>query len=415
MTFEGYRHGEPGFRRVAVALFAGSFASFGLLYNIQPLLPGFSRDFQISASTAALSISFATITLGIAMLFAGQLSEVIGRTPMMRWSTVAAALVTAATALTPSWGWMLALRALAGLLLAGFPAVAMAYLREEVHPSSHARATGLYIGGTALGGMIGRLVSGGFAQAGDWRWAIAGSAGYGLLCAGVVLATLPASRNFHPAPRSFRSSMRSFVGVLRDPTLIGLYAIGGLVMGSYVAIFNITGFRLESAPYLLPVGIAGLIYLVNPLGAASSIVAGRFAERFGRRAVVPVGFAVAIAGVLLTLADPIWLFVAGLAVVTVGFFVVHGVVSGWVSARAYLGCRSTGSAAAMYLFSYYLGGSVLGTLAGTAWRHGGWTTLAIGTLIALALGLVVSLLVRRTAAFVPSPPPLTETTRSAAT
>lgn len=399
MTFEGYRHGEAGFRRVAVALFAGSFASFGLLYNIQPLLPGFSRDFEVSASTAALSISFATITLGIMMLFAGQLSEVVGRTPMMRWSTVAAAVVTALTAIAPSWGWMLGLRAMVGILLAGFPAVAMAYLREEVHPSSHARATGLYIGGTALGGMAGRLVSGGLAQAADWRWAMAGTAAYGLLCAGVVLVTLPASRNFHPAARSFRSSLTSFVGVLRDSTLLGLYAIGGLVMGAYVAIFNITGFRLESAPYLLPVGIAGLIYLVNPLGAGSSIVAGRFAERLGRRAVVPLGFLVTMAGVLLTLASPVWLFIAGLAIVTIGFFAVHGVTSGWVVARAYLGDRSTGSASAMYLFTYYLGSSILGTLSGTAWKHGGWSTLAIGTLIALALGLVISLLLRRTAAY----------------
>lgn len=399
MTFDGYRHGDAGFRKVAVALFAGSFASFGLLYNIQPLLPGFSRDFEISASTAALSISFATVTLGIAMLFAGQLSEVVGRTVMMRWCTIAAALVAAASAMAPTWPLMLALRALVGVLLAGFPAVAMAYLREEVHPSSHARATGLYIGGTALGGMVGRLVSGGLAQAADWRWAMAGTAAYGLLCAAVVLVTLPASRNFTPAPRSLRSSLRSFVDVLRDPTLIGLYAIGGLVMGAYVAVFNITGFRLESAPYLLPVGIAGLVYLVNPLGTASSILAGRYAERFGRRAAVPIGFLVTIAGVLVTLAGPLWMFITGLAIVTAGFFAVHGVVSGWVSARAFLGNRSTGSASAMYLFSYYLGSSILGTLSGTAWKHGGWSTLAIGILIVLGLGLVISLLLRRTAPY----------------
>lgn len=396
MDFEGYRHGEAGFRRVAVALFAGSFASFGLLYNIQPLLPGFARDFAVSPSTAALSISFATITLGIALLFAGQLSEVVGRTPMMRWSTVAAAAVTALTAIAPNWPTMLGLRALVGVLLAGFPAVAMAYLREEVHPSSHARATGLYIGGTALGGMAGRLVSGGLAQAADWRWAMAGTAAYGLLCAGVVLAVLPASRSFRPAPRSLRSSVSSFLGVLRDPTLLGLYAIGGLVMGAYVAIFNITGFRLESAPYLLPVGIAGLIYLVNPLGAGSSILAGRSAERFGRRAAVPIGFLVTIAGLLLTTAAPLWLFVAGLAIVTAGFFAVHGVASGWVVARAYAGARSTGAASAMYLFTYYLGSSVFGTLAGTAWKYGGWTTLVIGALAILLLGLAISVLLRRT-------------------
>lgn len=397
MSFQGYRHGEAGFRRVSIALFAGAFSSFGLLYYTQPLLPGFSREFGISASTAALSISATTIALGVALLFAGQLSEVVGRTRMMRWSLVLSAVVAASTALVTSWGWMLALRALTGLLLAGFPAVAMAYLREEVHPSSHARATGLYIGGTALGGMAGRLLSGGLAQLSDWRWAMAGTAAYALICAVVVLALLPDSRNFRPAPRSLRSSLRSFRAVLTDPTLLGLYAIGTLSMGAYVAVFNIAGYRLEAVPYLLPVGLAGLVYLVNPLGATASTIAGRLAEKHGRRAVVPVGFLVTIAGVLLTASSPLWVFVLGLAVVTIGFFAVHGVASGWTSARAYLGGRSTGSAASMYLFGYYLGSSIFGTLAGTAWRHGGWSALVAGELIVLTAGLVISLLLRRTA------------------
>ncbi|WP_153502668.1 MFS transporter [Cumulibacter manganitolerans] len=398
MSGTGYRHGEAGFRRASAALFAGSFASFGLLYTTQPLLPGFSREFGISPSTAALSISFTTLALGVALLFAGQLSEIVGRTRMMRWSLVLGAVAAASGALVTAWPWMLALRAVTGLLLAGFPAVAMAYLREEIHPDSHARATGLYVGGTALGGMAGRLVAGGLAQAADWRWAMAGSAAYGLLCAVAVIALLPESRNFHAAPRGLKVSVHAFVDVLRDRTLLGLYAIGAISMGSYVAVFNLTGYRLEEAPYLLPVGIAGLVYLVNPLGAASSTFAGRAAERFGRRAVVPLAFLVTIGGVLLTLAAPLWMFIAGLGTITIGFFAVHGVASGWTSARAFLGHRSIGSAASMYLFAYYIGSSVFGALAGTAWRHGGWPTLTVAVLCCLTVGLAISLLLRRTPA-----------------
>ena len=51
----------------------------------------------------------------------------------------------------PSWEVLLGLRVLQGVTLAGLPAVATAYLREELHPSVHGRAFGLYIGGTALG------------------------------------------------------------------------------------------------------------------------------------------------------------------------------------------------------------------------------------------------------------------------
>ena len=61
----------------------------------------------------------------------------------------------------------------AGRRLAGLPAAATAYLREELHPDTYARAAGLYIGGTALGGMAGRLLTGAVAGAAGWRWALA--------------------------------------------------------------------------------------------------------------------------------------------------------------------------------------------------------------------------------------------------
>ena len=56
------------------------------------------------------------------------------------------------------------------------------------------------MGGTALGGMSGRLVTGGVGDAAGWRWALAAVAGLGLLCGLLVLIMLPGSRNFVPAP-----------------------------------------------------------------------------------------------------------------------------------------------------------------------------------------------------------------------
>jgi hypothetical protein len=38
-------HGTPAFRRTNLALFAAGFATFGLLYCVQPLMPEFSRDY----------------------------------------------------------------------------------------------------------------------------------------------------------------------------------------------------------------------------------------------------------------------------------------------------------------------------------------------------------------------------------
>ena len=155
----------------------------------------------MSAAQSTLSLSLATAGLGAALLVAGPASEVLGRTGLIRLSLIASAVVALACAAAPGWDWLLILRLAQGITLAGLPAAATAYLREELHPDTYARAAGLYIGGTALGGMAGRLLTGAVAGAAGWRWALAAVALLGLICAGIVALTLPPSRNFSPRAR----------------------------------------------------------------------------------------------------------------------------------------------------------------------------------------------------------------------
>jgi YNFM family putative membrane transporter len=110
--------------------------------------------------------------------------------------------------------------------------------------------------------------------------------------------------------------------------------------------------------------------------------------------VVPVGCLVAVAGVAITLAAPLPLIVIGLAVMTAGFFAVHGVAGGWVAVRAHAGGGGTGQAASIYLFSFYLGSSVFGGFAGTAWSRAGWSGVAVEAGMLFATALVLALLLR---------------------
>ncbi|HEY9338404.1 MAG TPA: MFS transporter [Kribbella sp.] len=385
----GYLPGDPEYRKLSVALFAAGLATFALLYSTQPLLPELVDAFHVSPSQSAFSVSFATFGLGLALLIAGPASEVLGRTNLMRWSVAATSVFALLSALAPTWHLLLALRGLQGIAMAGLPAVAMAYLREEVHQDSHARASGLYIAGTAVGGMAGRLIAGGLSDLGGWRFATGGIALVGVLCAGVVWLLLPASRNFHPTAARPHDLFR----VLRDPALLALYGIAATAVGAFVAVYNGAVFRLSGSPYELSAGAAGLVFCVYLLGSAGSATAGTLADRYGRRKVVPVGCLITLAGVAITLAAPLPLIILGLAVMTAGFFAVHGVASGWVPARAHASGVGTGQASSMYLFAFYLGSSVFGGLAGTAWSHAGWTGVAgeAGALFLVTLILAVLL------------------------
>ncbi|MCW2737012.1 MFS transporter, partial [Nocardioides sp.] len=181
-----HRPGSDGYRRIMVAMFAAGMATFVLLYDVQSLLPELVEAFAVSPTHATLALSLTTAALAVTLLVAGPLSEVVGRTRLIHLALWSATAVALACAVAPTWEVLLGLRMLQGVTLAGLPAVATAYLREELHPSAHGRAFGLYIGGTALGGMAGRLVTAPVADLAGWRWGLAAAAGFALVSAGLV-------------------------------------------------------------------------------------------------------------------------------------------------------------------------------------------------------------------------------------
>ena len=153
----------------------------------------------------------------------------------MAASLIAAALLNLACALAPSWEALLATRALEGIAFSGLPAVAMAYLSEEMERRSIGLAVGLYIAGSALGGMLGRFVSGFLADVASWRWALAA---IGIASAAVFWRTLPPSRHFHPRPLALGQIKASFAGSSQRRRPAQLFIEGFLIMGSFVTTYN---------------------------------------------------------------------------------------------------------------------------------------------------------------------------------
>ncbi|GAB3193062.1 MFS transporter [Geodermatophilus arenarius] len=393
----GHRAGDAGLRRASGAVFLAGVAVFAVLYAPQALLPELTRAFAVSPAAATLSVSVATAGLALGLLVLGPLSDRIGRRPVLRAALAVASGLAVLTAAAPAWEALLVLRGLQGFALAGLPAVGVAYLREELDASVSSRAIGLFVGGTAIGGLSGRVVAGALADLGGWRAAVGGIAGLAVACTVAVWVLLPDSRRFVAVPRE-TPVLHQLARGFGDPVLLGLYGLAALLMGGFVAVYNAGTFRLEAEPYGLSPALAGLVFLTYLLGSVASPVAGGLAERAGRRVVVPVALAVTAAGLALTLAAPLALVVTGLGVLTVGFFAAHGVASGWVAARAALGERPVGQAASLYSFWYYVGSSVGGTLAGRAWAAAGWPGAVVVAGTGIGGALVLALLLGRSSA-----------------
>lgn len=344
-------------------------ATFALLYGVQPLLPVFAKVFSVDAEEASLALSLSTGAMALCLIPAGILSDRIGRRPLMIVSLLASAGFALGAAVAPGWGSLLVCRLLAGIALAGIPAVAMTYLAEELDAEALGRAMGLYIAGNAIGGMLGRLGGSLVADWLGWRAAMAAVGLFGLIAALGFWRSAPPSRRFVARADNPAAILAGFARLARDAALPWLFAQGFLIMGAFVTLYNYAGFLLGGAPFHLSQSAIGAIFLLYVLGSASSTWFGGFAGRVGRRKVLWLPIGLALAGALLTAIPAIIAIVAGLAAVTIGFFGAHSIVSSWVGRRA-RGDKALASAT--YLSSYYLGASVLGSLGGICWTRGGW-------------------------------------------
>jgi YNFM family putative membrane transporter len=362
------KSGSSAYHRTNLAFFAAGFVTFVTLYDMQPLLPEFARDFGVSPALSSLPLSAATATLSIAMLFAGTVSETLGRKQVMTAALFSSSLLTLLTSACHDFGVLLGLRLLQGVVLAGLPAVAMAYLSEEMEASALGAAMGLYISGNAVGGMAGRLYTAAATDLWGWQAALASIGVFCLALSCFFVRSLPPS-HLRQRPFEFRYLFSSLAMHLGDPLMLCLYGIGFMVMGSFVTLFNYLTFRLLAPPYGLSQSHVSLIFLVYLLGSLSASAAGRMVNRFGRRAIIRTSLLAMAAGVLLTLATPLAEIVVGVAIFTVGFFGVHSVASSWVGRHA---TTARAQASALYLFFYYLGSSISGTAGGVFWLHQGW-------------------------------------------
>ncbi|WHZ57089.1 MFS transporter [Metabacillus hrfriensis] len=381
------QQGTQAFRKANFAFFAAGFNTFSILYCMQPLMPEFTRDFGISPTSASLSLSVTTIALAVSMLFFASLSDAWGRKPIMVISMFIASFLCLLTAFSPNFHILLILRILVGISLAGLPSIAMAYLGEEVDPKSLGKAMGLYISGNALGAVFGRIFTGILTDYYDWHFALAGVGAISLIATLIFGVSLSPSRNFKPCKLEIRGLGMSLIKHLKDPGLVCLFLMGFFLLGSNVALFNYIGYLLMDEPYSLSQSFISWFFLIYLIGMFSSSFIGKLIDKHGRSKVLFINLVISILGVFLTLFPSLLIKIIGLGLFIFGFFGGHSIASSWVGQRA---LNNKAQASSLYLFLYYAGSSIGGSLGGIFWTSFGWAGLICMVAVFLLLTLILT-------------------------
>ena len=359
---------QRNIRAMVAMLFVG-LAIFSGLYSTQAMLPTFVEVLGFTPTEAALTVSAATGALALCIVPLSILSERFGRGRLLVISAVLATILAFAVPLVgENVLAIIAVRALQGAVLAGAPAVAMAWLSEELDEDILPRAMGLYIAGNTLGGIAGRLIPTGLLDFTGWRGALLGSAAVSAIFAILFVILLPKQENFRPKKLHFKAEIRAMINHWRNLELGLLFLFAFLGMGAFVSMYNFITFRLIHH-FGLPVTLTGLVFLMYLAGTWSSARVGTIINKYGHSKTFVVSAVLYALGIVMTL-GPLPVLLAGMFIFTAGFFAAHSTASGWVGQAA---ATNRAEASSMYLLCYYAGSSAVGAASGLVFEATSWT------------------------------------------
>ncbi|MBN9562710.1 MAG: MFS transporter [Alphaproteobacteria bacterium] len=373
-------------RRLGIAI--AGMINFLNLYWVQALLPTLAADFHAPPASTGLTVTATLLAVSLLAPFAGVISDMLGRKRLIVCATWVLVIPTLLAAGAASLHALVLWRFVQGLLLPFIFTVAVAYIGDEAPGSDGIALAGTYSMGTIFGGFASRFVSGYVTDFLNWRASFLLLAALTVASALAVGLLLPRERNFR-AVRGLGITLASFRDHLTNPRLLAICAVGFSVLFSIIAAFTFANFVLSAPPYGLGPAALGSIFAVYLFGMVSTPVATKLALRFGRLPTLALAAAMAVGGLILTLAPSLWAIIGGLAMLAGAVFVEQSLTISYIGVAAQ---RAKSTAVGLYVTSYYVGGSLGGILPAGIWHWAGWPgcvalSAAVQTLM-LAIALV---------------------------
>jgi predicted MFS family arabinose efflux permease len=375
-----YRASDAAFRTVVIGLIG--FLTLVDLFATQAILPTLARHYNVAPSAMGVAVNASTIGMAIAGLAVALFSRKIDRRAGIWASLALLAIPTALLANAGSLEVFTVLRIVQGLFMAAAFTLTMAYLAEHCTAEAAAGALASYVTGGVASNLIGRLVAG---LATDALGISTNFHIFALLnLAGAVLVffSLKRATPMEAAEPRALSPLASWALHLRNRSLRACFAIGFLILFSFISTFTYVNFVLVREPIGLSPMELGLVYLVFLPSMITTPLAGRFARVAGAKVTFLAALGVACLGLPLLIIPNLFAVLLGLVLVGIGTFFAQATATGFVG-RAAMSDRA--AASGLYLASYYFGGLAGAAVIGAIFDRFGWTASVFGIFMALAL------------------------------
>jgi predicted MFS family arabinose efflux permease len=369
-------------------LAVAGFVSAANLRVCDPLLPQIAGELGTTVGGAGVIVTAFALSYGLSQVVVGPLGDAQGKLRMTVAGSMWAGAATLLCAAMPSLAPIALLRFLAGIGGAAIIPLAVAWLGDVIpyerrQPILARFASGQILGvvfGQAAGGILGELVG--------WRGALL-LVGIAHVAAGMALALEMRSLKVGvppPARAQWHAAATSAYNILRRPwprILLGTTFIEGVLM---FGAFAYVGADLHQRFGIGP-GLVGLTIAAFGIGAlVYSLAAAWLVPRWGQPRLMAVGIVLLTIGyVVLALTPWLWVAPVAVAVVGLGFYMLHNTLQ---TEATQLAPEARGLSVSLFAIMLFTGQSVGVALAGAVIDRWGGAPVFLGA----AAGLLVTIL-----------------------
>jgi predicted MFS family arabinose efflux permease len=342
--------------RAVFLLSLAAFASAASLRATDPLLPLIADEYAVTVGAASAAVTAFALSYGLLQVVCGPLGDRYGRYRTIAAAALVSAFGSAACALAPSLGALVAARFVSGATIGAFIPLALAWIGDTVSYEKRQPLLARFLVGQMAGVAFGTAAAGWLGEHFGWRTIFFAMAA--LLFVVALLLVLEVKRNPLAARRGAgRGAIRQSLG--RMPRLLVHPRLRVLIATGYVEGLFIFGALAFVAIYLqrrflLGPGLAGTLVTAYAAGGMLYALAARRAvRRLGERGLATLGGAALFIGYLgLALSPFLTLTTLSIGAVGAGFYMLHTTVQTHVTQVA---SEDRGSAVALFATFLFLG------------------------------------------------------------
>jgi predicted MFS family arabinose efflux permease len=354
------------------------------LFASQAILPSLAERYRVSPAAMGVAANAAALGMAAAALLVALFGARIDRRGGVSAALLLLCVPTILLAYAPNLAVFAALRVAQGLLMATAFSLTLAYLGERCTARAAGGAFAAYVTGNVAANLFGRLLAASVVDrfgldANFFVFAALNAAGGAL-----ALFAIRASGARMTAPAA---PIAAVVRHLENPPLAASFAIGFLILFSFIGVFTYVNFVLVRPPFEIARMSLGLVYFVFAPAILTTPLAGNVASRLSPPSALRLGLAAALVGLPLLLTSALPLVLTGMALFAAGTFFAQAAATAHVSRTA---IADKGAASGLYLASYFSGGLVGSAVLGAAFDADGWTACIAGVALALVAAMTLT-------------------------